>query len=249
MPTKDVGTVKKFSGGVMLVKEVKDNGGAVAADAWVNLGYIQESNTQDNTDMEEYQDETGNTVASEPTIRLVKVTGLLMQSDKATLDFLKDTVRDKFYALYKYEGITNGKYQEIFYGICKFKPQIDLAAGVKRPPFEITVLENDLAIYYFDSASADVLIWSISGACNYGNTPYIYYTDSNGTRLYQATAGIGNFGTVAPTHLTGSVVSGDITLLFLGQGMFMEPASIYVSEAVPFAITANSYYVVKETAV
>lgn len=249
MPAKDKGAIVKWSGGRMYYYEVEDHGGGVSSGSWVELGYIQESNLQDNTEQEDYQDETGDTVKTEDTVRVVKVNGLLMMSDKATMDFMKETVRgEKYYMVYKYEGEVNQKHQEIFFGICKFKPQVDLASGTKRPPFEITVLKNEVLQYLIDTAQSDNLVWS-NGA-GVSEDEYVYYTDANGSRLYQETAGApGNLGASAPTHITGSAANGDLTLLFLGYFVALDTTNMNVSGASPFSIPVGEYYEIKETAV
>lgn len=149
---KDKGAIKKWGGGILMALAVGDTGpaGTELYSAWLEMGYLQETKLSDVTDTEEFADETGNTVAQDDGKRLVKFTGLLMQSDKETIDFLKETVRGNFYSIYYYSGVNNAKHQEYLFGICRIKPMIEVASGVKRIPFEITVLKNDAAIVYSD---------------------------------------------------------------------------------------------------
>jgi len=149
--TKDKGAVVTKGGGNVWYKEVNDDGSDLGTpDSFADLGYIESWDLQDDTEREETYDEAGELVKSEEMDRTIKITGNLMQSDKATLDFLKETVRGNFYAVYRYEGIVNGKYQEALFGICQFKPMVGLASGTKRPPIEITVLKNESALTSVD---------------------------------------------------------------------------------------------------
>uniref|UniRef100_A0A6M3L4H8 Uncharacterized protein n=1 Tax=viral metagenome TaxID=1070528 RepID=A0A6M3L4H8_9ZZZZ len=144
MPTKDKGAIKKFGGGRIYIMPVSDAG--ADAGLWIDLGYLQDTVLSDVTETEEIQDETGNTIASNEGNRLVKLSGTLMQSDKVTLDYMVTTVRGAYYRIYQYTGIVNGYYQEVVYGICQFKPQLELASGTKRIPFEASILKNEAAL-------------------------------------------------------------------------------------------------------
>lgn len=150
--TKDKGAIRKFGGGVLKVLAVTDSGpvGTEVSTSWLEMGYVQETKLSDVTENESIMDETGSQVASVEANRTIKFTGLLMQTDKDTIDFLKDTVRGNFYSVYHYDGITNGKYQEYLFGICTIKPLVEVASGTKRIPLEITVLKNEAAIIYSD---------------------------------------------------------------------------------------------------
>lgn len=141
---KDKGAIKKFSGGSLWYQECTDAGAALGSpDTWHTFGYIQESKLSDMTDEESIYDETGGQVTSLEGNRTVKFSGLFMQTDKDHIDFLKETVRGKFYHIYHSQGIVNGTTQEMLYGICSIKPQVEIASGTKRMPFEFTVLKND----------------------------------------------------------------------------------------------------------
>lgn len=145
--TKDKGSIRKWGGGELWYQLCNDTTGvATSSNNWATLGYIQETKLSDMTETEEFADETGNVVSEDEGKRVVKLTGLFMQTDKDTIDFLKETVRGNFYNIYQKSGTLNAKTQEIFYGICRIKPQAEVASGVKRIPFEITVLKNDSAI-------------------------------------------------------------------------------------------------------
>lgn len=143
--TKDKGSIRKFGGGELWYKSVSDDG-QTPSGSWATFGYVGESKLSDVTENESIADETGNTVASLEANRVVKFSGLFMQTDKDTIDFLKETVRGNFYLIYHNGGTLNGKTQEIVYGICTIKPQVEVATGTKRIPFEFTVLKNEAAM-------------------------------------------------------------------------------------------------------
>jgi hypothetical protein len=144
--TKDKGFIKKFGGGELWYQACGDDGTPTAANAWVTFGYIGESKLSDVTESEGVFDETGNQVTSLEANRVVKFSGLFMQTGKDHIDFLKETVRGKYFNIYHDGGIINGKQQEIVYGICTIKPMVEIATGTKRIPFEFTVLKNEAAI-------------------------------------------------------------------------------------------------------
>lgn len=146
-PVKDKGAIKKFGGGVIRIREVSDDGVTISAvdTAYHDLGHIISHKFQDITPLEDIFDEAGNQVASDEGNRVVKITGILMQTDKETFDIAKDT-RGNFYRVYVYNGIVNGKYQEDFCGICKITPMVDVDYPGARPTFEISVLKNDAAL-------------------------------------------------------------------------------------------------------
>jgi hypothetical protein len=143
---KDKGAIKKYSGGSLWYQECSDAGVVGTGVAWATFGYLQESKLSDTTEEEAVNDETGGQVASLEGNRKVVFSGLFMQTDKDHIDFLKETVRGKFYHIYHSQGLVNGTAQEMLYGICTIKPQVEIASGVKRIPFEFTVLKNESAL-------------------------------------------------------------------------------------------------------
>ena len=154
---KDKGAIRKFGGGVLKILVATYSGPAtnkVYSD-WLDVGYVQESKLSDVTADEPVNDETGGQVASLEGNRVIKFTGLLMQTDKDLIDYLKDTVRGAYYSVYHYDGINNGKYQEYVFPICTIKPMVEIASGTKRIPFEITVLKNESAIPFSDKDGSD----------------------------------------------------------------------------------------------
>lgn len=156
--SKNRSAIKKFSGGTWMVLPIADEvaGPASTDTGWLTLGYVQESTLSDSTETEDIKDETGGVVNTDEVERTVKINGLLMQSDKDTIDFLKETVRGKYYMVYHYDGINDGSWQEYWFGICQIKPMVEIASGTKRIPFEISVLKNDSAIAFGDTSEVDV---------------------------------------------------------------------------------------------
>lgn len=141
---KNASAISKYFGSHVYYQEVDDTGSGT--DTWHDIGYIQEMKITDDTPSTEALDMSGKVVTQEEGERKVKFTGLFMQSDKSTVDFVKETCRGKYYRLYINLGVVDGKTQELLAGICEFKPQVELASGVRRIPFEITVLNNESAI-------------------------------------------------------------------------------------------------------
>jgi hypothetical protein len=144
---KNAGAIKKWSGGEMWIKQVNADGTDLASpDSFRSLGYIEQGKFSDITETEDYPDETGEIIASVENTRTVTIEALFMQSSKEILDFVGDECRNKFYALYRYEGIVAQKHQELFFPLVKVTPQIQLEAGTKRPPFKATALKAPAAI-------------------------------------------------------------------------------------------------------
>jgi len=144
---KDAGAIGKYFGSHLYYQERNDDGTALSTpDTWHDFGYVQELKVADTTDIEDAIDMSGSVVAQDSSKRTVKLTGLFMQSDKTTMDFLKSGCRSKYYAIYANLGVINGVTQELLAGICEIKPQVELASGVKRIPFEFSVLKNASAI-------------------------------------------------------------------------------------------------------
>jgi len=147
---KDKGRIGKYGGGVLWLLPITADGTVgdeVSAD-WLNLGYIETTDIDDTTETEGIVDETGKQVIELEGDRMVKKIFTLMQSDKETIDFLKETCRGQYYSAYWYGGTIDGFHQEWVCGICQVKPAVKLVSGVRRPPLEINVLINESAINY-----------------------------------------------------------------------------------------------------
>lgn len=174
-PAKDKGAIKKFGGGIIRIREVSDDGQTISATDTVyhDIGYIQSHSFEDNTPLESIYDETGKQIAADEGNRVVKITGILMQTDKETLDIVSDTA-GKFYRVYIYNGIINDKHQEIFCGICKVAPSFKVDYPGARPTFQIDVLKNDAAITISTAELGTISIGSDSyPKCGTGSTQSI----------------------------------------------------------------------------
>lgn len=138
------GGIGRWKPGHLMVKEVTAAGvDLTVPDTFKKLGYIKSAKLSDAFNVEEVKDERGLIVRVIESDRVVKVTGNFMQTDKDLIDFLTSSCRDKFYAIYKDNGIVNGFNQEIVFGICQFKPGADLEGQVPNPAFELICLCND----------------------------------------------------------------------------------------------------------
>lgn len=142
--SKKAQAIEKWSGGILMIKEVNPDGSDLDSPPdWQELSFIMEAELKDETAIENVKDETGQSVRKISGARDVTISGLFMQSDADLLNFLKETCRDRYYRIYRYEGKVGTRHQEVFFGICEFTPKIELKSGTKRPPFEISVLKNE----------------------------------------------------------------------------------------------------------
>lgn len=146
---KDKGAITKLGGGLMYVKRVTDAGGAVTGATWLQMPFIEQSSFKGEGNSEDIKDETGDTITSVETEYGEKLTGVFMQCDKDTLDFLSSHgtyastgTKDNFFQVVIKRGLVNGKQQEVAGAICKIKRSFEDVTGTRRPPFEITFLKN-----------------------------------------------------------------------------------------------------------
>jgi len=129
-----------------------------------NLGYLQETAYKYDKPIESINDETGNTVKTVLGDAVVTLNGILMQTGTTLLDFLRDTVENQFYHLYYKCTPTddlNGITQEYFAALARVRPMFEVKSGVRRVPFEITLLKNDAAVTI---GEPDVIFGSIATA-------------------------------------------------------------------------------------
>jgi len=151
---RDRNAIEKWAGGKLFAKEVNSDGSDLSPtpDTYTDLGYIKVSRLVDVTEEESIPDETGKGVITKPLERIPKYEVTFMQSDKATLDFLKEGVREKYWAVYHYQGVIGKKYQEIFIGIATIQARIELESGVKELPTTITMQSNESAIVQLNAS-------------------------------------------------------------------------------------------------
>lgn len=110
------GAITDKGGNVLAISEVTDAWVLITPAAGTTsllLGHISSSDIGSGTTKTEYKSEDGKVRASDFEFSL-NTTGVLMQTDKALIDFLAETVKGKLYLEYKYQGIKDGKKQEYF---------------------------------------------------------------------------------------------------------------------------------------
>lgn len=157
-PAKDKGGYSPKGGGIIKIKEVNDDGSDFTTPGTIyDIGYLQETTISDNTPMTDIFDESGSSVVVEEGNRVVTVSGVLLQRDKAILDMAKEC-RGKFYALYKDNGVVNGKNQEIFYAIGKIDPSFEVKLQGGTTPFKYTALKTASTIT-IAAASLTATLW------------------------------------------------------------------------------------------
>jgi hypothetical protein len=145
---KKKGGIVKWAGGLMMIKEVQSTGADLlgTADTFKSLSYIKTAKIAYAVDSEELTDETGKFVKLLENTESCKVTGNFLQSDGDLITFMTSGCRGKYYALYRYEGVVDGKHQEFFFPLVQFKPSLELESGTKQPAFEIMCLVADAEI-------------------------------------------------------------------------------------------------------
>ena len=140
--SKKRAAIKPFFGGTLLVYEVADPE-LIVIDTqgdWEELSHIEKGAPILDIPMNpEYLD--GKKFDALEGEENMYIDGIFKQRDKDLLDFLGETCRDKFYAVYRDLGIVDGKHQELFIPLCQFKPGFDLGAAPPKPPFRIEILE------------------------------------------------------------------------------------------------------------
>jgi len=144
--TKDAGELSLGGGGILYAREVQSSGVDLGTpDTNHSLGWIEDSETSDNTAVVDRFDESGALVNSLDDKRTITHKATLMQTSAAYMKIVND-VRGKFYRIYyqdKKDG--NGKVKEILFAICKITPNMTLARKSGSGtviPVEIKVLKN-----------------------------------------------------------------------------------------------------------
>lgn len=134
--------IKDKGGNKLAVAQLNSNLALVttltAGTTLLNVGNISESGTTQETAKSEFKSEDGVTRATDYEYTLA-TSAVLMETDKTKLDFLADTVKGKRYLEYKYQGIKNGKYQEVW-KLVEVTPQFNLQTpgGVTSMAYEST---------------------------------------------------------------------------------------------------------------
>jgi hypothetical protein len=143
-------TISDKGGNKIILCELDDNlniitpivSGVNAMDA----GFIYQSSFEQKAQREQFKSEDGLVRAVDFSYD-TRTTAILMQRDKALIDFLTQTVKGKLYMQYHYRGITGAKHQEIF-SVVKVTPQtkIDTPGAVKSFPYESTGISLNSAV-------------------------------------------------------------------------------------------------------
>jgi len=162
---KNLGAISIHGGNILKVVPVTADG-VTQTPPWISLGSFKQFGHKDDTTVDKKYSEDGKLAAVLENQRDMELSGLILESSKEVLDYLSETVRGQFFQIYKYLGVVNGKKQEIFYGIAKIIPSVDLTTGTKEIPLKISVLPvpADLTIDHLTGfpsgvfATADVVI-------------------------------------------------------------------------------------------
>jgi hypothetical protein len=142
--TKDKGEIVSKGGGIIRAIQVDEVGTGISGSD-IDFGYIQDSTFKDTTPISDVFDETKEAVTQEVGNREIVLTWTMMQSGTGSLDLAK-TVRDKYYRLYKYNGNVDGYNTEMFFGIGKITPSVDIKWPESRIPMEYKCSKNSGSI-------------------------------------------------------------------------------------------------------
>lgn len=138
---RNPGAIVDSGGNLIALAEVSDAWALKTLTAGTNAidaGEISTSDISQTTSKTEYKNEKKKTVATDFEYSL-NTTGTLMQTDKATIDFFAESVKNKYFLQYKYMGVKDGKNQEMF-TLGTVTPQFKIATpgGATSMPYEHT---------------------------------------------------------------------------------------------------------------
>lgn len=146
----NVGAIQNFGGNKIALLQATDAGAlfTTALTAGTNCydaGHISSSTIGQQTTKTDYKSEDGKVRQADYEYTIM-TTGVLMQTGKEGIDWFSNTVKNKFFFEYKYEGINDGKHQEVFkWG--KVTPQF-----LKTTPGAVTSMPYEFEGLYPDSA-------------------------------------------------------------------------------------------------
>jgi len=109
-----------------------------ASDAWVDLGYIKESELSDIYNMIKSIDSQGNKIDNKEAGQDVTFTTKLMQSQKEQLDFQR-LAATKYFQIYMPLLLNNGDTQEFVFHICRITPGAKLSMKAGERLIDITI--------------------------------------------------------------------------------------------------------------
>jgi hypothetical protein len=142
----DVGAVNDKSGNLLVLWKVNDDGSVFSTFTQFNVGHISTSSRVLTTSEETFKNEKGDVVQTEYDYDL-SVPFTLMQTDKTTIDFFANDVKNTYWGAYYRRDFNNVK-QEWYFPICKLAPQFNQAApgGATSNAQKLTALVNSAAV-------------------------------------------------------------------------------------------------------
>ena len=153
--TKDKGNIKRKSGGIWKIAASTDSGPATSLVAG-DWGYVKKTVVNNKVDRVRDFDESGALVVDEKgnVDRNLQLT--LMQTDKALLEFIRNTadVAGTYYALYHYDGVANGYYREDVFPICKIDSNFSIDSDAQEIMINVSIVDNAAAISFGGSGQA-----------------------------------------------------------------------------------------------
>ena len=145
---KKRGAIKPFFGGNLLVYPISnpDSISIASTASWVTLSHLEKAVPVIDIAMNPEYNEKGKKIIALEGEENAYIDGIFKQRDKDLLEFLGDECRDNYYAIYRDMGTVDGKRQELFIPLAKFKPGFDLGAAPPKPPFRIEILNSGQAV-------------------------------------------------------------------------------------------------------
>jgi len=158
----------------IIVYEVDDTTFAMASTfASFNIGEISKIDMKQASSNTQYPNEGGKISMTEYSEEIT-VSGILMQCDKALIDFLGTDVKTKTYGMLRTNLDIDGKKQEWFFGGGKITPQWQVSSpgGVTSMPFEYTALDNSSAVTLSTTALTSIGAYTTSAVTIAVNTVF-----------------------------------------------------------------------------
>ena len=145
---KKRGAIAPFFGGSLFIYPITnpDSISITTAATWATLSHLEKAAPVSDIPFNPEYSEQGKKIIALEGEENMYIDGIFKQRDKDLLDFLGETCRNKYYAVYRDLGIVDGKHQELFMPLCKFKPGFDLGSKPPKPPFRIEVLNAGVAV-------------------------------------------------------------------------------------------------------
>jgi len=146
---KNPGAITKRGGGILYVKAVSDVGGQKSGATWLQMPYMEQSSHKGSGTTTKIPDETGKTVTAIEEDYSEEFSGIFLQCDKETIDFLSSQgsyastgTSNNYFQMIAKRGTVDGKTQELACAICKFDRSFDDTTGTRKPPFRLEIIAN-----------------------------------------------------------------------------------------------------------